>query len=178
MGVFSDSDPSNDSTVGEVPEKLLPSKKRPTLPFPQGGLALDASDNSDYEVDKQMPLDQLPARKLLARVSNSANKLANNSQQGQYKQLIRDDLIRSESSTNVTNRWHKSINKNRKRNKNINKVRPNKYNGDATEVNQVKQFNQVKPNTQTYPLEQMKESNQKSMEPKKQLKTTYFDWKN
>ena len=32
-GVFSDSDPSNDSTVGEVQEKPAPSKKHPASPF-------------------------------------------------------------------------------------------------------------------------------------------------
>ena len=74
--VFSDSDPSDDSTVGEVPEKSAPSKKRPASPFPQGGLVLDGSNDSDYEVDNQASLEQLPTRKLPARESRPAGSFA------------------------------------------------------------------------------------------------------
>ena len=38
--------------------------------------------------------------KTMCKISNSANKLANNNQQGQYK-LNQDDLMRSKSFTNV-----------------------------------------------------------------------------
>ena len=68
--VFSDLDPSDDSTVEEVPEKSVPSKKRPALPFPEAGPTLDSSNDLDYEVDNQASLDQLPMRKLPATESH------------------------------------------------------------------------------------------------------------
>ena len=74
--VFSDLDPSNDLTVGEVPEKSAPSKKHPALPFPQDGMALEASDDSDYEVDTPASLSQWPARKLPARGSHPVGSLS------------------------------------------------------------------------------------------------------
>ena len=74
--VFSDSNPSGDSTVGEVPEKSAPSKKRPASPFHEVGLDLDSSDDSDYKVVNRASLKQLPARKLPARESCPAGSFA------------------------------------------------------------------------------------------------------
>ena len=74
--VFSDSDPSDVSTVGEVPEKSVPSKKHPALPFPEGQLGLDSSNDSNYEMDNRASLKQCPVRKLPARKSHPVGSLA------------------------------------------------------------------------------------------------------
>ena len=89
--------------------------------------------------------------------------------------LIKEKATPPVHSTNVTYECNKFINKHRKTNKNNTKVRPNKHHGNTTKTNQAKQLDQVRPNMKTYPSKETKEHNQKSVEPKKGLKTTYSE---
>ena len=73
---FSDLDASDDSSVREVPQESVSTKKRPGSPFPETGPVLDSSDDSDYEVEGRASLNHLPARKLPARESRPAGLFA------------------------------------------------------------------------------------------------------